>query len=333
MPSRDRISEILAIRSRSGRHAVTPTKWDIERLAEIWAQKLKTIEFGDSLVPIRIVTLVEVCVRGWIEKLVAQGAPYLERAANLKVDLKYDFAIASSLHGQVVTLAQLIAHSVPLGRFENIVSVLQVLLGEDLFASISNVRDQVAVEIKKEPDVPIINDIEDLRRTLGRLFDVRHILVHEFPQVKPHKVSEVDDFLRAATLFVQAVDEMLHARLYGRYPLTQGAMNRDAAERSAAARNELKALCEKIVQELGAINFPGASVSDINDVQNAWQAFCDAEAARESKEVSGGSMRPLIYSSVAERLTRARIEELQRWLDDKQYFLETMRGLAVNPKG
>jgi hypothetical protein len=36
----------------------------------------------DELIPARIVTLLEVFVRTWIEDLVDKGAPYVERAAS-----------------------------------------------------------------------------------------------------------------------------------------------------------------------------------------------------------------------------------------------------------
>lgn len=61
----------------------------------------------DELIPARIVTLLEVFVRTWIEELIDKGAPYVERAASLKAEIKYDFAIARSLHGGLVAMGQL----------------------------------------------------------------------------------------------------------------------------------------------------------------------------------------------------------------------------------
>jgi len=308
MAPRDRIREIIEIRKRSVRHVPSLTKFDMDHLSDVWGQQLKGVEIADELVPIRVVTLLEVFVRGWIEKLVNQGAPYVERAAKLNIGLKFDFAIASSLHGGVVTLGQLIAHSVSVSRLESIVDVLETLLDENLFSSISTVHDRWAVEIEGKPDLPIVADIEQLKRNLFRLFEVRHILVHEMPRKKPHTADEVDGFLRSATLFVQALDEMLSTRLHGKYPLNQSEMNRDAAARSAAATEELAELCEKIAREYDS--------TTIHDVQKVWAIFCDAEADRQSQVAFGGSMQPMIYSSAAESLTRARTDELKRWIEE-----------------
>ena len=179
---------------------------------------------------------------------------------------------------------------------------------EKLFVAISTVHDRWSVEVEGKEDRPIIDDIEQLKKTLFRLFEVRHILVHEMPRTSPHTVDDVDDFLRSATLFVQAVDEMLNARLHGKYPPNQREMNRDALARLDAATEELTALCQQIASEYGTTTIFG--------VQSVWEVFRDAEAKRQSEVFLGGSMQPMIYSAAAERLTRAWIEELQGWIEE-----------------
>jgi hypothetical protein len=311
MAPRDRIREIVEMRKREGRYPASPSKFDLDRLSAVWRERLRGVEFTDVLVPVRIVTILEVFVRGWIEKLVDQGAPYVERAATLNIGLKYDFAIASSLHGGLVTLGQLIAHSVSISRLESIIDVLDTLLEQNLFVAISTVYDRWSVEVEGKEDRPIIDDIQQLKRTLFRLFEVRHILVHEMPRTNPHTVDDVDDFLRSATLFVQAVDEMLNTRLHGKYPLNQREMNRDAAARLDAATDELTALCQLIASEYGS--------TTIFDVQSVWEVFRDAEAKRQSEVFFGGSMQPMIHSLAAEKLTRAWIEELRGWIEQGKF--------------
>jgi uncharacterized protein YecT (DUF1311 family) len=308
MVPRDRVREIVEIGKRSVRHVPSITKFDLDHLADVWKLQLKDVEVAGALVPIRIVTLLEVFVRGWIEQLVNEGAPYVERAAKLSIGLKFDFAIASSLHGRIVTLGQLIAHSTSISRLESIVDVLEKLLHEeDLFSSISTVRSRWAIEVEGKPDLPIIADIGHVKSSLFRLFEARHILVHEMPRKKVVTADDVDDFLDSAALFVQALDEMLSARLHGKYPLTQREMNSDSALRSAEAREELKEVCEKITHLYD---------SSIFNVQHAWQIFVEAEAQRQSDVASGGSMQPMIYHTAVESLTRARITELKRWIEE-----------------
>jgi hypothetical protein len=307
MTARDRISEILAVRQRAGRAGPSPSKWDLEALAGK-AERLK--EIGDTVefIPIRIVTILEVFLRSWIERLVDQGMPYLQRAAKLKIDLKFDLVMVGNVHDGVVTLGQLIAHSVSLNRVETIGSIFGELLDENFFDVISTARDRWSIEVEGKPDLPIIDNIEGLLRTLSRLFTVRHVLVHERPQKKSYESAEIDDFLSCAVKFAQATDEVLLSRLYGSYPLTQREMNRRAAEQYNLVEGDLEKVCAEIAATYQS--------NTIYDVQKAWKIFLEAESSRQAEWVSGGSMYSMVYHSAAETLTRARVDDLRRWIDE-----------------
>jgi hypothetical protein len=53
-------------------------------------------------------------LRSWLQRLIDRGAPYVERASKLNLNLKYDFAIAHSLQGGAVSFGELFSHSVSL---------------------------------------------------------------------------------------------------------------------------------------------------------------------------------------------------------------------------
>ncbi len=307
MPAQNRLAQVLAIRQRAGRKR-RPSQWDLEHLQKVWEEQLVDIDPADELVPIRIVTLLEAFLRAWVETLVDHGAPYVERAANLKVDLKFDFAIAASVQGGIVTLGQLISHSIPLSRMDVIASVFEKLLEQDLFEAIAGAVDQREREREGNAAKPIIQDVAALRSTLGRLFEVRHVLVHEFPEKKPHQVEEVSGFFRAAVQFVAAVDEELTDRVHERWPSTQQGMNREAARRAQVAAEELQMLCVEVAST--------QKDDTIHTVQESWELFKDAEAKRQADWSAGGTIRPMLYHLAAESLTRARMKELQEWLDE-----------------
>lgn len=84
MARRDRLNEILEIKQRSGRHKRRTFKWDLERLGRMRTSEREDQQLVDELMPARVVTLLEVFVRTWIEELVDKGAPYVERAASLR---------------------------------------------------------------------------------------------------------------------------------------------------------------------------------------------------------------------------------------------------------
>jgi uncharacterized protein YecT (DUF1311 family) len=304
---RDRIAELTLIKQRAGKYKRIPSKSDLDQLKDVWNRQLKGVGPTDELIPIRIVTILEVFLRHWIETLIDHGAPYVERASKLKIDLKYDFPIASSLQGGLVTLGQLIAHSVSLNQVESFSATLKTLLDEDFFSAISKTRDRWRVKQEGDTVGPIIGDISRVRKTLVRLFEVRHILVHELPEKKPHELTEVVTFLDVAAEFVQASEEELVTRLHGDYPMSQAEMNSEAGTRYQVAAAELDVLCKEIASQ----------TPEIVQVQNSWIAYMEAEAERQTQRHLGGSIRPMIYSMAAEAITRARIQELKSWLENR----------------
>jgi uncharacterized protein YecT (DUF1311 family) len=301
---RNRVSELILIKQRAGKYKRVPSHHDINELKKIWETRLKGVSPSDELVPIRIVTMLEVFLRHWIETFIDHGAPYVERASKLGANIKYDFAIARSLQGGSVSLGQLIAHSVPLSRLDAVCAVFEVLLGGDLFGAIAKTRDRWKERL--EPltgGKPIIANVTRVRNTLGRLFDVRNIIVHEIPENKTHEGTDVSDFLDASAQFVHAAEEEFLFLLHGNTPMTQAEMNQDAANRHAQAMAELEALCKEI--ELNT------SSTEIHGVQCAWLAFKEAEAERITQRQLGGSIRPMVYSMAAAEITTARIQQIK----------------------
>jgi len=67
------------------------------------------------------------------------------------------------------------------------------------------------------------------------------------------------------------------------------------------------ALCQQIAVE--------EESTTINAVQNVWKEFAKAEAQRQADVVRGGSMEPMVYNGAMEALTRARIDDLRRWIE------------------
>ncbi|MGH6789543.1 MAG: hypothetical protein ACRECC_07650, partial [Pseudolabrys sp.] len=279
--ARDRIAEVALIRQRAGKYKRIPSASDLTSLKAIWNSELKGVAPIDELILIRIITILEVFFRDWIEKLIDHGAPFVERASKLKIDLKYDFAIASSLQGGSVTLGQLIAHSVSLNRIEVFASMFGTLLAEDFFGAISKTRDRWKVRREGGVAGPIIDDMTRVRKTLARLFEVRHILVHEFPEKKPFEAGEIGRFLDDAALFLEASDEELATRLFGDYPLTQSEMNADARKQFEVATEQLAVVCKEAAAE----------TPEISEVQKLWTAFMTAEAERQTQRQLGGSIR------------------------------------------
>jgi hypothetical protein len=193
--ARDRIEELLSIKQRAGKYRRVPSYGDLSTLRMFWEENERVGSPIAELIPVRIVTLIEVFLRHWIQVLVDHGAPYVERAAKLNANIKYDFAIARSLQGGSISLGELMGHSVSLSQFDTIASTLKTVLDQDLFAALASVQDRWEVKQSGEAVAPIIRDTGELRRVLARIFEVRNIVVHEMPENPPHGAEEVGEVL------------------------------------------------------------------------------------------------------------------------------------------
>jgi hypothetical protein len=180
-----------------------------------------------------------------------------------------------------------------------------VVLGCDLFQAISKTRDRHELEYEGDAAKPIIKNLVALRSTLVRLFEVRHILVHEFPRSRPYKPADIDLFLEAALVFIQATQEMLLATLYGRYPISQHDMTVQAKSGAQAALNEL----DGVVQEVAKFS------PAILEVQKLWDQFKVAEANRHAEGFEGGTAHPMFYFHAEADITNNRVGQLREWLE------------------
>lgn len=155
---------------------------------------------------------------------------------------------------------------------------------------------------------PIVADVQSLKRVLSRTFEVRHVLVHEFPETSPYAPAEIDQMIAAAGTFIHAADEGFTQLLYGLYPISQQAMNKAAREESSVAREELKKLADEVEKRTGE--------SDIAEVQRTWEAFAKAEAERIAKGWTGGTGYPTVYHTALKVLTRDRVKQLRSWFQE-----------------
>jgi hypothetical protein len=132
MARRDLLADLIAIKERSGRRGGrVPDDRDLQQVKEMWEAWSGSKEPLAILIPARLVTLIEMFCRRWVEKLIDRGTPYDERATNLKVEVKFDLALVRSMHDQTISLGLLLSNNVPLTSVGGIASVFAVLLDRD----------------------------------------------------------------------------------------------------------------------------------------------------------------------------------------------------------
>lgn len=304
--ARDRLAEIAAVRGR-GRSGPWRGKHVIQDLHD---RAVGDPTYPAAFIVIRLVTALEVFTRDWVRELIDAGDPYLERAGDLvKGTLKIDFAVARSLVGQHVTFGDLVAHDIPLNNIGDFDRIFSTLLGAPVFDRMTGVVDRWEVEVLEKPAVPILRDPGGARALLKNLFETRHIHVHELPDDPELERKTVTAFSIAAMQVCDTLDQVLSTEVRGDYPLTQLAMNFQAGERARLADVRLQALLTRAD--------PDGANQAFQAAQEAWEIYRTLQAEYRSNinSETRGSIAPLIYHSEEERLTLARIDDLERYLN------------------
>ncbi len=309
MATRDRVAEIEALRERGETHPSLAEMF-VHTLSHEWNNGHGPLASASDFIIIRLVTIIEFATRAWITMLVDHGEPFISNAASLvqSTGLKFDYAITRALHGKQITLGELVAHSVSTNRISDIAGAISVVLGTDVFHEIVDITDRVRHEMFGEPSTPIIQNLAAMRSSLAKVFDIRHIVVHELPKETPYTTSDVQTFINAVEIFLKATDGAISKRLYGDYPLTQTDMNIAAKKRSDQAEAEL--------QDLLAHLDPSKHDQELWKAQDAWMVYSKLHAEYSSRinEPFSGSIAPTIYWSEIANVTRERIKQLGPYL-------------------
>ena len=309
--ARDRLAEIAAKRARGQGTGWWRGKSELNTLDSEWRRGEGPLRIPPQFIAIRLVTILEVFTRDWVAELVDAGEPYTGRAAELvKGSLKIDYAMAQALVGKQVSFGELVAHDIPVNGIGDVDRAFSVLLDDRLFARLESVTDRWAITDGEAPP-PILTDPKWVRQQLVHLFTARHIIVHELPGDQSDVVADIADLVRATCQFVEAGDQYRSRLLHGEYPLTQQQMNALTAEKAEQAEAELR----EILTDLD----PERTNSTLAASQAAWEVYRGHQAEFRSRinEPPPGSVAPMLHAVEAEKITRARIVELD-WYRTRQ---------------
>ncbi len=320
MAIRDRVAEIAAIKSR-GPKAAPGFNREFEILHSEW-QVSKPGAGTDDFFPIRAVTLLEVFTRAWVAHLIDHGVPYAERAVELKIDIKFDLGMVRAIHGRVVTLGDVLAHNISLNSFGQICDVFSALVGQKIVTLISKAVDTrvTLADLARSGGLaprsvkPIVTDADLMCKRLAKLFELRHILCHEFPRKELYQRDEITAFLTAASEFTLAINEVLTLELHSGEPTSM-------AGKIEAARRELEE-SEQLLAEVVA-RVDGAARDDrqrrlLVTANKRWLAFREAQSAYCGDIARGGTASEWLKLFAAERLTWAWIAELRNELSEDE---------------
>lgn len=299
-------NQIIDWNERRGDHTRLGTEL-VDQIDALRANANPVTELSQTFVefiPIRLVTTLEVYLRGVIAELINGREEYFERGERLAKGVKIDLAFAAHVDRRELTIGDFVAHAVSLNSVDSVLNVLDTLLGS--FTSKLKVsHPRWSEEADDWPLPPIIEDYDTMVAALARLYEVRHVLTHELPQIPVLDPEEVEDLAAAAKMFIGATDWVVIEALHGAIPRTQTTMNISAHE---DLRQEEIMLAETL-REVAAL---GVDPEALQALQKGWMEWADAQAALVASQVEGGSMYPMMFAGEKTVLTRERRDQLTR---------------------
>jgi uncharacterized protein YecT (DUF1311 family) len=323
MTRRNRTQDILDVKRRDA-HWNWFGPYGLENLQRQWLKNRQSKACTPDFYVIRTVTLLGVFTRRNLADLIDHDRRFTDRAIELSRYVKIDFALIRDIQGRTITLGDILAHSVPVNSFGQIVEHFETILERPVRPLLETTVDRWETEVRKMPRAPIVDDYEALARCLTRLFEVRHILSHEAPREAVYDQSEIDEFLANAVRFVKAMHEILMFERFGLVPLTQTEKNIAAGEQLKRTEKEMSRLfsdIEERVKEFDARNPLRKDEQDyggwhgsLTDAQAAWLSYRKAHCDFETYLNRGGTIRPLLWATEAIRLTQLRIADFESWL-------------------
>ena len=311
MANRDRVSEIRDIKQRQ--NSRSSVSFHFLLLQHQWRDLQDKNQDVTAFFPIRAVTLIEVFTKRWITTLIDYGAPYDERAVPLAKNVKLDYETMRALHGRSITLGDLISHSTSINNFEQLMNVFETLMGKDFQQSLKEAVDRFAVEFEGKPSSPIIVDFQNNAATIAHLFQIRHILVHEYPSHPAYAVEEVTVMLDAAANFTQAIEEVCSKTLHGKIPFTTLEICESIGQEWETIDNELQDVLKRLTESID-----GQGRQLLADTQDKWQTFQKAQCEFRADNARGGSMAGILYMSEKRSLAKARLDQMHWYIEREE---------------
>ncbi|HEY1559683.1 MAG TPA: hypothetical protein VGF71_02205 [Caulobacteraceae bacterium] len=267
---------------------------------------------GDSsffldYVPIKLVTIIENCVRGTVQLLVDHGAPYTERGIELisKWSSKNLSQSLNYFSNRKITIGQLSAHGFSISNLSEIISILGLIHGSTNLGTILSKQTIRWTEDKGNELDPIIIDIDDTFSCIERLFELRHVIVHEIVFRQNINKGQAIDFIDNTKQFASAIDWLNVEVLRGYTPRTQSMMNKEAGASAQRACEELDSLRGGGVKDFEDCSTP------VHELEHHWDQFALLTARRHAgyfNEGWTGSISPMIAAAMWEKLLRWRID-------------------------
>ena len=100
--------------------------------------------------PIALISCVETFFKKAIKELVDYGEPYLSNAQSLMEKGHYNYEILTGLHGQIITIGDLISHHIRINNLTSLISIMSEVMDLKFRDKVATAVDRWIVEVEKK---------------------------------------------------------------------------------------------------------------------------------------------------------------------------------------
>jgi hypothetical protein len=212
-----RVEQLLAIKERAKTDEWAQFRTNrIADIRETLHDSMTPLE--SSLVAVALITCVEVELRQILRQFIDYRKECLANAGKFLGEAKLKIDHVEALHGQRLTPGDLIAYSISFSDLATIDNVFSSALGIDKFLN------HLTETAYTNSDLEAVKLSDETRTVIGRLYDLRHKVVHEaiiedLRNEMSSSIDHVEAFLKAFGAYRD--DRLLHARLWTQAAMTE----------------------------------------------------------------------------------------------------------------
>lgn len=320
--STTRLLEILA-RSKGRRRFA---EFEIRNLQNEWSQKSQHSSWClEDFTLIRLVTILENAFRGCIKELVDEDSDCKKRSVALITKLPNKSIADVMLHidQDIFTIGDIVSHTVNCGSLTDIVVGMESIYGDSFKTDVADSRERW-IEDGGVYKAAFVADVDETFSSIARLFEVRHILVHELPRERPYKREELPKFLDHCNRFIKALSWLVTYKIRGVVPRTQSQKNVESWKRAEFAAGNLS-------QYFGNQPIISECVEDYHP-HAVWNWFAhlasDARSGLSLGQFHSGTIAPVLYANALAQLNAWRLQYLKEHRD--RFSLEETVKMASN---
>jgi uncharacterized protein YecT (DUF1311 family) len=309
--TRELIDQIIEVRERRQfNHTMSELFSRLSTLEIAFEKRDVTNQELLKYFPVALVACMEGYFRLAINQFIDEGQPFLDNASELISNIKFDFDVVKALNEKQVTVGELISHHISLNNLAQIQSNISKIIKRDFLKELGSTCSRWEYEVLGKEKAPILQDSDQVYKSVSRTFELRHIICHELASGFTFDFVEIEKCFLGTVLFLKATDELFNEILHPDSPLTQLDMNMKAGETLRCASAELEILNQSLCGRLGV-----PRVTEFVKVDSAWRTYMELHADFEADAFRGGSIRPMIYAGVATITTHSRINEVKKIID------------------